>query len=127
MAKAKQSTQDRLQALDAELDSLERATTPAAAPAPRVKPPRMELSQREKRRRRWLFWIIQGWGALVFLLMLLQDGGEAPLWQWPLVAAFVCGVGWGIYGFHLFYWQLGKDTACWARRRFGSGSDEGEG
>ena len=114
MTDAKRSTQERLQALDAELDSLERATSPAAAPAPRVKAPRAELSQPENRRRRWLFWIIQCWGALMFLLMLAQDGGKTPPWQWPLLAAFVFGLGWAAYGFHL---PFGEGSHRWSVRR----------
>ena len=125
MADTNQSTQDRLRTLDAQLELLEHVTAPP--PPPRhAKLPRIEPSPRERGVRRWLFWAIQGWCALIFILAVVQGAGTTPIWQWPLVAAFASACGWGIYGFCLFYWEMGKGAVRWTRRRFRSGSSEGD-
>lgn len=108
------STEERIQVLNDKLSRLECSTPDRPAPRPRIVRP--TPGPKERAARRWAFWIIQGWGALVFLLIIVQGWGTTPFWQWPLIGFFVVLCGVGIYGIGAFYAQLGKGIAKSLRR-----------
>ena len=85
----------------------------------------MEISDGEKSARWWLFSIIQGWGAFIFILIVLQSPEPRPLFEWVLAAVFVFLISLGIYGMPLFYWELGKGAMRWVKRSFGSERSDG--
>ncbi len=105
---------DRLAALDRDLERFEQQTRPPERlerPAPSRREP---LSAGERRGRKILLTIILGWCALIFLLMALTNEGWTWV-EWVFGPLFVLAVGFGLYGVNLFYWQLGK--AIWKRGR----------
>ena len=93
------------------IERLERAHTPA----PHFKPPphrptRPPISNTERKARRWFLAIASAWGALVYAVMLFQGWGSTSAWEkiaFGLVVALCVFV---VYGFHIFYAELGKSA-----------------
>ena len=112
------SSEKRLKALQTQLAALEQSTALREAQSPRPEPLPAKPKARTPLPHKWMLFIAQGWGALIFLLFIYQSAGRTPLWQLVLVGLFISALAWGTYGIHLFYIQLGKDmTAAWSRYR----------
>lgn len=54
--------------------------------------------------------MVSGWGGLVYALMLAQGWGSTNAGEKITVGLFVTFCVFGIYGFHLFYAELGKSV-----------------
>ena len=112
------SSAKRLEALQTQLTALEQSTALREAQSARPEPLPAKPKARTPLPHKWMLFIAQGWGALIFFLFIYLSAGRTPLWQLLLLGLFISALGWGWYGIQLFYIQLGKDMAnAWARHR----------
>lgn len=112
------SSENRLKALQTQLAALERSADARAMQSARPEPLPAKPKARTPLPHKWMLFVAQGWGALMFLLFIYQSADQTPVWQLVLLGLFISALGWGWYGIQLFYIQLGKDIAnAWSRHR----------
>jgi hypothetical protein len=102
---------DELSDLAHRIDLFDRAHSQVRqSKPPRDRPLRPPISPIERKARRWFLGIVSAWGAFIYALILVQGWGSASVWELIFAGPFVAFCVFGIYGFHLFYVELGKSV-----------------